>query len=65
MLKKALPWGGGLSYEKVVERVSILFQVEKEYLTGRERQKDWVQAVLWGSWAKKTNMGYIRFNITG
>ena len=46
MLKKALPWGGGLGYdfEKVVERVSILFQVEKDYITGRGRQTDRVRA---------------------
>ncbi len=28
----------GYDFEKVVERVSILFQVEKDYITGRGRQ---------------------------
>jgi len=31
-------------FEKVVEKISLLFQVEKEYITGRGRQKDRVQA---------------------
>jgi hypothetical protein len=30
----------GYDFEKVVERVCILFQVEKDYITGRGRQKD-------------------------
>ncbi len=30
----------GYDFEKVVERISILFQVEKDYITGRGRQKD-------------------------
>jgi REP element-mobilizing transposase RayT len=34
----------GYDFEKVVERVSILFHVEKEYITGRGRQKDRVRA---------------------
>jgi len=34
----------GYDFEKVVERISILFQVEKEYITGRGRQKDRVRA---------------------
>jgi putative transposase len=34
----------GYDFEKVVERVSELFQVEKDYITGRGRQKDRVQA---------------------
>ncbi len=34
----------GYDFEKVVERISILFQVEKEYITGRGRQKNRVQA---------------------
>ena len=34
----------GYDFEKVVERVSILFQLEKEYITGRGRQKDRVRA---------------------
>ncbi|MFH2033094.1 MAG: transposase, partial [Candidatus Margulisiibacteriota bacterium] len=34
----------GYDFEKVVERVSILFQVEKDYITGRGRQKDRVRA---------------------
>jgi putative transposase len=33
----------GYDFEKVVERISILFQVEKEYITGRGRQKDRVR----------------------
>jgi hypothetical protein len=33
----------GYNFEKVVERISILFQVEKEYITGRGRQKDRVR----------------------
>jgi len=36
--------GLGYDFEKVVERVSMVFQVEKEYLTGRGRQKERVQA---------------------
>jgi len=36
--------GLGYDFEKVVERVSILFQVEKDYITGRGRQKDRVRA---------------------
>ena len=32
----------GYDFEKVVERISILFHVEKDYITGRGRQKDWV-----------------------
>ena len=31
-------------FEKVVERVSILFQLEKDYITARGRQKDRVRA---------------------
>jgi putative transposase len=34
----------GFNYEKVVERVAILFQVEKDYITGRGRQKERVRA---------------------
>ena len=34
----------GYDFEKVVERISILFQVEKDYITGRGRQKDRVRA---------------------
>jgi len=34
----------GYDFEKVVDRVSILFQVEKDYITGRCRQKDRVRA---------------------
>jgi hypothetical protein len=30
----------GYDFEKVLERVCILFQVEKDYITGRGRQKD-------------------------
>ena len=46
MLKRAFSWGGGLGcdFEKVVERISILFHVEKDYITGRGRQKDRVRA---------------------
>jgi len=31
-------------FEKVVERISKLFQLEKEYITGRGRQQDRVMA---------------------
>ena len=34
----------GYDFEKVVERVSSLFQVEKDYITCRGRQKDRVRA---------------------
>ena len=34
----------GYDFDKVVERVSMLFQVEKDYITGRGRQKDRVRA---------------------
>ena len=34
----------GCDFEKVVERISILFHVEKDYITGRGRQKDRVRA---------------------
>jgi len=34
----------GYDFEEVAKRVSELFQLEKEYLTGRGRQKDRVQA---------------------
>ena len=34
----------GYDFQKVVERISLLFQVEKDYITGRGRQKDRVQA---------------------
>ena len=34
----------GYDFEKVVERVSILFQVDKEYITGKGRQNDRVRA---------------------
>lgn len=34
----------GYDFEKVVERVSKLFKVEKGYITGRGRQKDRVRA---------------------
>jgi putative transposase len=34
----------GYDFEKAVERVSKLFQLEKEYITGRGRQKDRVRA---------------------
>lgn len=34
----------GYDFEKVVDRVSILFQVEKDYIIGRGRQKDRVMA---------------------
>ena len=34
----------GYDFEKVVERVSILFQMEKEYITGKGRQRDRVLA---------------------
>ncbi|MBW2005543.1 MAG: transposase, partial [Deltaproteobacteria bacterium] len=34
----------GYDFEKVVERISILFQVEKDYITGRGRQQNRVQA---------------------
>ncbi len=34
----------GYDFEKVIERICILFQVEKDYITGRGRQKDRVRA---------------------
>jgi hypothetical protein len=34
----------GYDFEKVVERISILFHVKKDYITGRGRQKDRVRA---------------------
>ena len=34
----------GYDFEKIVERVSKLFQLEKEFITGRGRQKDRVRA---------------------
>jgi hypothetical protein len=34
----------GYNFEKVVDRVSSLFHLEKEYITGRGRQKDRVQS---------------------
>ena len=34
----------GFNFVKVVDRVSLLFQLEKDYITGRGRQKDRVQA---------------------
>jgi REP element-mobilizing transposase RayT len=34
----------GYNFEKVIERVSVLLQVDKEYITGRGRQKDRVRA---------------------
>jgi REP element-mobilizing transposase RayT len=34
----------GLDFDAVVERVSFLFQLEKDYITGRGRQRDRVQA---------------------
>jgi hypothetical protein len=34
----------GYDFEKVVERVSILLEVDKNYITGRGRQKDRVRA---------------------
>ena len=50
--------GLGYGFEKVVERISTLFQVEKEYITGRGRQKDRVSRPgiysaigLWLNWA--------------
>lgn len=36
--------GLGYDFEKVVERISILLQAEKEYITGKGRQKDRVPA---------------------
>ena len=36
--------GLGYDFEKVVERVSSIFQVDKNYITGRGRQKDRVRA---------------------
>jgi putative transposase len=34
----------GFNYEKVLEKVSSLFKLEKEYVTGKGRQQDRVQA---------------------
>ena len=34
----------GFNFEKVVDRVSLLFRLEKDYITGKGRQKDRVQA---------------------
>ena len=34
----------GFSFEKVVDRVSLLFQLEKDYIIGKGRQKDRVRA---------------------
>jgi putative transposase len=34
----------GYDFQKAVERVSKLFQLEKEYITGRGRQKNGVRA---------------------
>ena len=34
----------GFSFEKIVARVSFIFHLEKDYITGRGRQKDRVQA---------------------
>jgi len=34
----------GYNYKKVLERVSLLFELEEEYITGKGRQKDRVQA---------------------
>ncbi|MCD6296214.1 MAG: winged helix-turn-helix transcriptional regulator [Deltaproteobacteria bacterium] len=34
----------GFNFEKVVDRVSLLFRLEKDYITGKGRQKNRVQA---------------------
>ena len=34
----------GFNFEKVVDRVSLLFRLEKDYITGKGRQKDRVRA---------------------
>ena len=34
----------GFNFEKVIERVSLLFHVDKDYIIGRGRQKDRVRA---------------------
>ena len=34
----------GYDFEKVLDRIAILFQLEKEYMTGRGRQRDRVMA---------------------
>jgi len=34
----------GFNFEKVVDRISLLFQLDKDYITGRGRQKDRVLA---------------------
>ena len=36
--------GRGFNYEKAVERVSLLFALEEEYITGKGRQQDRVRA---------------------
>ena len=36
--------GLGYDFEKVVERISMLLHVEKEYITGKGRQKERVAA---------------------
>ena len=35
---------GGYNFEKILERVSLLFHLEKDYIAGRGRQNDRVQA---------------------
>ena len=34
----------GYNFEKVIERISEIFQLEKEYITGKGRQQDRVMA---------------------
>ena len=34
----------GFDFDKVLEKVSFLLNLEKDYITGKGRQKDWFQA---------------------
>ncbi|MCK4786165.1 MAG: hypothetical protein KAV87_20575, partial [Desulfobacteraceae bacterium] len=47
----------GLNFEKVAERVSSLFDLEKDYITARGRQRDRVRArdllCYWGCHANR------------
>jgi len=51
---------GGYNFEKILERVSLLFHLEKDYIAGRGRQNDrvsviglrWTSESLWWIWQR-------------
>ena len=52
--------GRGFNFEKVADRVSSLFDLEKDYITARGRQRDRVRVLIYKLERKEPQRAYIK-----